>query len=115
MRLASGLGLGILGARRLMDQCEVTSHPGRCTSIVLKKLLPKNALFLTPKHIGEMNLQLDRLPSDALLSEVQLQNTELLGTLAELKARQDELLQMARELEDTNRGVVALYAELDEK
>jgi len=112
---ATGMGLGILGARRLMDQCEVTSHPGRGTSIVLKKLLPKNALFLTPKHIGEMNLQLDRLPSDALLSEVQQQNTELLGTLAELKVRQDELLQMTRELEDTNRGVVALYAELDEK
>src|SRR5690606_9064264 len=35
--------------------------------------------------------------------------------LAELKARQEELLQLTRELEDTNRGVVALYAELDEK
>jgi signal transduction histidine kinase/CheY-like chemotaxis protein len=46
---------------------------------------------------------------------MQQQNTELLGTLAELKARQDELLELTRELEDTNRGVVALYAELDEK
>ena len=35
--------------------------------------------------------------------------------LAELRERQDELLQLNRELEDTNRGVVALYAELDEK
>src|SRR3569623_2477926 len=55
------------------------------------------------------------LPPDALFSEVQQQNTELLGTLAELNARQDELLQLTRELDDTNRGVVALYAELDEK
>jgi signal transduction histidine kinase/CheY-like chemotaxis protein len=46
---------------------------------------------------------------------VQQQNRELLATLAELKARQEELLQLTRELEDTNRGVVALYAELDEK
>ena len=29
--------------------------------------------------------------------------------------RQDELARLNRELEDTNRGVVALYAELDEK
>lgn len=49
------------------------------------------------------------------MSEVLQQNQELLGALAELKARQDDLLQLTRELEDTNRGVVALYAELDEK
>ena len=36
-------------------------------------------------------------------------------TLAELRARQDELALLNRELEDTNRGVVALYAELDER
>ena len=35
--------------------------------------------------------------------------------LAELRERQDELARINRELEDTNRGVVALYAELDEK
>jgi signal transduction histidine kinase/CheY-like chemotaxis protein len=46
---------------------------------------------------------------------VQSQNAELLGALAELQEKQDRLLEMARELEDTNRGVVALYAELDEK
>jgi signal transduction histidine kinase/CheY-like chemotaxis protein len=59
--------------------------------------------------------RLAALPTEATLSEVQQQNRELLDTLAELKARQEELLQLTRELEDTNRGVVALYAELDEK
>jgi signal transduction histidine kinase/ActR/RegA family two-component response regulator len=49
------------------------------------------------------------------LHELQLQNHELLSALAELKARQDELLELTHELESTNRGVVALYAELDEK
>ena len=46
---------------------------------------------------------------------MQLQNQELLRTLEELRKRQDELTCLNRELEDTNRGVVALYAELDEK
>ena len=36
-------------------------------------------------------------------------------TLDELNRRQDELMRLNRELEDTNRGVVALYAELDER
>ena len=36
-------------------------------------------------------------------------------TLDELRQRQEELARLNRELEDTNRGVVALYAELDER
>ena len=36
-------------------------------------------------------------------------------TLEELRARQDELAQLNRELDETNRGVVALYAELNDK
>ena len=55
------------------------------------------------------------LPPDITLAEVQQQNRELLATLDELRTRQEDLLQLTRELEDTNRGVVALYAELDEK
>ena len=47
--------------------------------------------------------------------ELQHQNQELLRALEEIRARQAELTRLNRELEDTNRGVVALYAELDEK
>ena len=38
-----------------------------------------------------------------------------LRALDELRLRQIELVRTNHELEDTNRGVVALYAELDEK
>lgn len=44
-----------------------------------------------------------------------MQNQELLRTLEEIKRRQEELERLNLELEETNRGVVALYAELDEK
>src|SRR5262249_20502651 len=54
-------------------------------------------------------------PREDALEEVRQQNQELLRTLGELQKRQTELRQLNRELEDTNRGVVALYAELDEK
>jgi signal transduction histidine kinase len=47
--------------------------------------------------------------------EVQLQNRELVSTLAELRERQEDLLALTRELEDTNRGIVALYAEIEDK
>ena len=50
-----------------------------------------------------------------LIHEIDVQNRELLQILEDLRNRQEELAQLNRELEDTNRGVVALYAELDEK
>ncbi len=56
-----------------------------------------------------------RQRADSPLEEIQQQNQELLRALDELRERQDELERLNRELEDTNRGVVALYAELDEK
>jgi signal transduction histidine kinase len=39
----------------------------------------------------------------------------VLAQLQELQDRQEALTQLNQELQDTNRGVVALYAELDER
>jgi signal transduction histidine kinase/CheY-like chemotaxis protein len=46
---------------------------------------------------------------------MQQQNKELMRTLEELRRRQADLAQLNRELDETNRGVVALYAELNDK
>lgn len=111
----TGMGMGILGARRLMDQFNIRTAVGEGTAITLKKLLPQDAPLVTPNAIGAMGAQLTSMSTNVTLGEMQQQNRELLATLSELKTRQDELVQLTRELEDTNRGVVALYAELDEK
>ena len=43
-RSQTGMGLGIIGARRLMDHFEIESAvPGRGTTSLLKKFLPRNA------------------------------------------------------------------------
>src|SRR6185312_11069954 len=49
------------------------------------------------------------------LAEIRQQNQEMLVQLEELTQRQQQLTQVNQELQDTNRGVVALYAELDER
>ena len=110
----TGMGLGILGARRLMDSCEIDTAPGKGTLITLQKLLPPEARRVTSATLGELSAAAMAQPAD-MLGELRHQNQELLGALDELKIRQEELMQLTRELEDTNRGVVALYAELDEK
>jgi signal transduction histidine kinase/CheY-like chemotaxis protein len=111
----TGMGLGILGARRLMDRFEVHCPPGQGTIVELGKRLPPAAGELTPKRILEIAGELARQVPDDPFQEVQRQNQELLRTLDELRRRQQELDRLNSELEDTNRGVVALYAELDEK
>jgi signal transduction histidine kinase/CheY-like chemotaxis protein len=114
-RSTTGMGKGILGARRMLDQCDIHTVVGTGTTIKLKKLLGRTTGPFTALQLGMASRGLTTLPDNFSLYEVQQQNHELLVALAELKARQDELLQLTRELEDTNRGVVALYAELDEK
>ncbi len=111
----TGMGLGIIGARRLMDQFEINSIPGKGTTIWLKKLLPGRASVLKEKDLAALATSLaQERPQDAL-QELRHQNQELLSSLEENRAKQKELEHLNRELEDTNRGVVALYAELDEK
>jgi signal transduction histidine kinase/CheY-like chemotaxis protein len=111
----TGMGLGIRGARRLMDQFKIESEPGAGTMVLLKKLLPATADLVSQQRLSEISTELARLRPQDPLGEIQQQNQELLSTLDELRKRQEDLSLLNDELEDTNRGVVALYAELDEK
>ncbi len=111
----TGMGLGIIGARRLMDQFEIDSVPGAGTTVQLKKLIPKRAPLILESDLGRIAAELARERPQDPLHELQYQNQELLRALEEIRSRQRELTSLNRELEDTNRGVVALYAELDEK
>ena len=112
-RSRTGMGLGIVGAKRLMDDLQIeTSEKG--SRVVLEKLLPGRPQSIRPdpdRIADELNR---REPTDPF-QEIQAQNQELLRALEELRERKEELERLNRELDDTNRGVVALYAELDER
>jgi signal transduction histidine kinase len=106
-------GQGIAGARRLVDDFAITSGP-RGTNVTLSRRLPDGAVTSKAdiaRIIGALGAGLAPNPA----AELQTQNTELIASLTELRTRQDELVRLNIELEDTNRGVVALYAELDER
>jgi signal transduction histidine kinase/CheY-like chemotaxis protein len=114
-RSETGMGLGILGARRLMDRFDVESTPGRGTTIQLKKILPRAAAFVDAARLRQITGELARYAPQNPFEELQQQNQELIRALEEVRKRQDDLARLNQELEDTNRGVLALYAELDEK
>jgi len=113
-RSSTGMGLGIIGTRRLMDAFDLQSS-ARGTIVTVKKMLPRRALLLTSANMEQLARRLLAEAPAGAIEEVQQQNQELLRTLDELRARQEELERVNRELEDTNRGGVALYAELDER
>jgi anti-sigma regulatory factor (Ser/Thr protein kinase) len=114
-RSRTGMGVGIVGARRLMDQFEIRSTPGAGTTVLLKRLLPRRGPLLNAADLARIAAELERQAGSDPFQELQRQNQELLRALDELGRRQEELSALNRELEDTNRGVVALYAELDER
>jgi signal transduction histidine kinase/DNA-binding response OmpR family regulator len=114
-RSTTGMGIGLIGAHRLMDRVEIRTAPGAGTDVTLRKLLPPRTPVITPARVNKLVQDLTTKPPVGPHEELQQQNQELLRALSELRERQDELLHLNRELEDTNRGVVALYAELDEK
>ncbi len=112
---STGMGVGLVGTRRLMDFFEIESLPEQGTTVVVGKPLPKRALTWTDSQLQQLREAVMARSPQNPYEEVQRQNQELLQAMADLRKREDELTQLNQELEDTNRGVVALYAELDEK
>jgi signal transduction histidine kinase len=111
---STGMGLGIIGAKRLMDEFQIESNSAG-TIVLLGKQIPRGTPRITRAQLGHITQTLAQPVSQDPFAEIQRQNQELLATMAELEKRQKELSQLNRELEDTNRGVVALYAELDQR
>jgi signal transduction histidine kinase len=114
-RSRSGMGLGLVGARRLMDSFKIDTAPGRGTVVDLEHCLPKCAAKITPTTLADIGAELRREGSADPLEVLREQNRELLQSLEEIRRRDEESKQLNQELGDTNRGVVALYAELDER
>ena len=113
-RSTTGLGVGITGARRLMDGFAVDSRPSG-TRIQMLKYLPQSAVGPQPNAGDRIAKQLAASRPGGAYDEMRSWNQELVQALEELRQREAELRQLNQELEDTNRGVMALYAELDDK
>ena len=114
-RSTTGMGVGVAGARRLMDDFTIQTAPGKGVAVRMVKCLPPRT-----KPVSKADLQriAQALAGDERLDpneELRLQNRDMLLQLQELQRRQGEMTQLNQELQDTNRGVVALYAELEER
>jgi signal transduction histidine kinase len=107
----AGLGMGILGAKRLMHAVHIDTGTSG-TTVRLEQKLPTGVddKSLDLRSIAE---EINRSPEGQLLDELGTQNQELISTIEQLDTQRVELEKINDELSETNRGVVALYDELD--
>src|SRR5579872_4797817 len=89
----TGMGLGILGVRRLMDAFDIESHPSLGTTIVLGKLTPRN-FKCSPEHLAAISDELLISAPQDPFEELRRQNQELMATMGELEKRQAEMAEL---------------------
>lgn len=101
-------------ASRLLDAVEATHANGR-GALTLRKLRPAALPPLSDAKIARLRDTLTARRAADPLDELRAQNQELLDTLDNVEAQRKELLRLNEELEETNRGVMALYKELSDE
>jgi signal transduction histidine kinase len=97
---------GIVAAGRLMDTVVTDGQAIRMT-----KRRPPN---LTPDFHAVRERLAATLP-ESTLDELRRNNQDLIVALEDLRRQKEQLLLLNAELQDTNRGVMALYSELSEE
>jgi len=97
---------GIAAAALLMDKVTVD---GRV--VLMTKRRPPGA----PPDPRLVEAQLAALHPPSALDELRRQNQDLITALDDLTQQKDQLLRLNAELQETNRGVMALYSELSEE
>lgn len=108
-------GRGLASVSRLMDSFRIDSAPGRGTLVEISKRAPSSAPRWDTAAIAALTQKLTERDVDSPLDALRQQNNDLLRALEALHLKQNEMRQLNNELAETNAGVMALYAELDEK
>ena len=113
-----GMGVGLTGSQRLMDNFHIESKPKIGTTITTTKWLPQYSKELTKKRIEKIQVAFNesiRRGDSSMVDTINAQNHELQFLLKKLQERNEEIETMNMELEETNKGVVALNRELEDR
>ncbi len=104
-------GTGVDAAGRLVDSVTLQTDAGGHARIKLDKKVGM-PVVLGGSARAALRQRLSAIAVRSPLDELRTQNRELIVALEDAQARRDELAVVNRELEETNRGVMALYQEL---
>ncbi|MFL6214559.1 MAG: ATP-binding protein [Blastocatellia bacterium] len=96
----TGLGKGIAGSQRLMDEFRVQTAPGQGTRIEAVKWFDDYHRALRP--VDEIRKHFFSASEESMVEELQAQNSELVRVLGELTHSRRELEQANRNLQEAN-------------
>ncbi len=113
-----GMGVGLSGSQRLMDDFDIKSEKGKGTEITIAKWMPTFSITLSDLELEKIKSAFSRSierGDSSLIETINSQNNELVYLLRNLQERNEEIEIINKELEDTNKGVLALNRELEDK
>ncbi len=113
-----GMGVGLSGSQRLMDDFDIKTQSGKGTTITATKWLPSFSPEPDSNQIRAIQQAFQKTieRGDASMMEtINAQNIELIFLLKKIQERNEEIETINQELEETNKGVVALNRELEDK
>ncbi len=114
----NGMGVGLTGSQRLMDDFDIKTKKNKGTTITAAKWLPSYSSNLNGNKITAIKSAFQKTierGDSSMVDTINSQNNELVFLLQKLQERNEEIETINQELEETNKGVVALNRELEDK
>jgi signal transduction histidine kinase len=103
----SGLGVGLTGTRRLMDEFEIESSEGAGTRVTIIKWLPPPEAAAIKERVNALREDFNAEDTESAVEELARQNRDFVRILGELEEKREEL-------ERLNGQLTASNAELNE-
>jgi signal transduction histidine kinase len=110
----SGLGVGLSGTRKLMDEFDIQTDKGEGTRVTLIKWMPRGAAPDVKGRVEELRAHIGDDMEDSAVEELQQQNRDFVNILAELEEKREELERVNEQLNGTNRELNEANSKLRE-
>ncbi|HEX8354435.1 MAG TPA: ATP-binding protein [Pyrinomonadaceae bacterium] len=113
-RSTSGLGVGLIGTRRLMDEFDIQSKEGEGTRVAVVKWLPPAEAEAVRARADFLRDFVNTEEDDSALEELARQNRDLVQVLSELEEKREQMERLNARLEESNQELNRANAQLRE-
>ena len=110
----SGLGVGLTGTRRLMDEFEIESAAGAGTRVTIIKWLPPAEAARVKERLDTLRANFNTDDTESAVEELARQNRDFVRILGELEEKREALERLNQALTDSNAELNQANARLRE-
>jgi len=111
---SSGMGVGLTGTRKLMDEFDIQTKRGGGTRVTLVKWMPRGFAEDVKSRIEELRSHFGEEVEDPMVEELKLQNRDFVRILGELEDKRELLEELNGELSRTNQELNSANEKLRE-